>query len=284
MPVEAFFLPLSWGQRFCIFHPAQSPSPRGLVLYIHPFAEEMNQSRRMAALQSRALARAGYGVLQMDLLGCGDSSGDFADARWQAWVNDVVQACAWLRWRGSIDGATRDSAPLWLWGLRAGNLLCIQAATRITEPCHFLFWQPPASGRLLLQQFLRLRLAADMLSGRASNVLQSLRDALNVGDAVEVAGYTLAAELARGLESATLMPPVVDCGETRLLRWLEVSALEQPRLHPLPAETLTAWQQAGYQLQRQVVSGAAFWQSGDVKLVPALLDATSDLFAPGSGA
>ena len=67
------------------------------MVYIHPFAEEMNKARRMAALQSRALAAAGFDVLQIDLLGCGDSSGDFGDATWNDWVNDVVHGCRWLR-------------------------------------------------------------------------------------------------------------------------------------------------------------------------------------------
>jgi hypothetical protein len=47
--LEVFFLPVEPGQRFAIFHPAATPKPRGAVLYAHPFAEEMNKSRRMAA-------------------------------------------------------------------------------------------------------------------------------------------------------------------------------------------------------------------------------------------
>ncbi len=70
---------------------------RGAVVYVHPFAEEMNKSRRMAALQSRALAAAGFAVLQIDLLGCGDSSGDFGDASWDEWIDDVLLAVRWLR-------------------------------------------------------------------------------------------------------------------------------------------------------------------------------------------
>jgi len=42
----------------------------------------MNKSRRMVALQARALAGRGFAVLQMDALGCGDSAGDMQDATW----------------------------------------------------------------------------------------------------------------------------------------------------------------------------------------------------------
>ncbi len=136
------------GQRFCLFHPAQASQVLGAVLYIHPFAEEMNKSRRMAAMQSRALAKAGFAVLQIDLLGCGDSSGDFGDASWQSWLDDVQRGAKWL--------AERVQAPLWLWGLRAGCLLAVDAARNISPTPNFIFWAPTPSGKLLLQQFLRL--------------------------------------------------------------------------------------------------------------------------------
>ncbi len=48
---------------------AKEASGKPLVVHVHAFAEEMNKSRRMAAMQSRALAAAGFAVLQIDLLG-----------------------------------------------------------------------------------------------------------------------------------------------------------------------------------------------------------------------
>ena len=154
MATEAFFLPVGDGQRFCLFHPAQletGAALRGQVLYVHPFAEEMNKSRRMAALQSRALARAGFDVLQIDLLGCGDISGDFGDATWADWVNDVVTGYHWLRARCVARGEPALRQPLWLWGQRAGCLVATQAARALPEPCNFLFWAPPPSGKPLLR-------------------------------------------------------------------------------------------------------------------------------------
>jgi exosortase A-associated hydrolase 2 len=94
-PFEPFFVAAARGERFCIFHPAAA-ALRGAIVYLHPFAEEMNKSRRMAALQSRLFAARGFAVLQIDLFGCGDSSGDFGEARWDIWKQDVD----W-RWIGS---------------------------------------------------------------------------------------------------------------------------------------------------------------------------------------
>jgi hypothetical protein len=77
---EAFFLPLTRGARACLLRtPGREPANAGAILYVHPFAEEMNKSRRMAALQARPV-RSRLTVLQIDLYGCGDSDGNFADA------------------------------------------------------------------------------------------------------------------------------------------------------------------------------------------------------------
>ena len=97
LATEAFFQPAPGGQRLFLHHrPAALPA-RGALVYVHPFAEEMNKSRRMAAMQCRALAGAGYAVLQIDLHGCGDSSGDFEDSTWESWLVDVALAAEWLR-------------------------------------------------------------------------------------------------------------------------------------------------------------------------------------------
>ena len=265
------------GQRFCLFHRAQSFSrgdePQGRVLYIHPFAEEMNKSRRMAALQARALAEVGFDVLQIDLLGCGDSSGDFGDATWQHWVSDVLQGCAWLRDQSRSRGARSGDAPLWLWGLRAGCLLATDAAARLDEPCNFLFWQAPASGKLLLQQFLRLKVAGDALGGQASGVMEKMREQLDAGVPIEIAGYLLGAGLAIGLEQSRLGPPACQSHAPRL-RWFELSTREEVRPGPATERTLNAWRQAGFDSEWRMARGPAFWQTLEVEEAPALITAT----------
>jgi len=59
----------------------------------------MNHTRRAAALLARALAGSGWGVLQVDLFGCGDSDGEFRDASWKTWVDDLITAFDWLQER-----------------------------------------------------------------------------------------------------------------------------------------------------------------------------------------
>jgi len=270
-PLEAFFLPATPGQRLCIHHAPRAGAVLGMLLYVHPFAEEMNKSRRMAALQSRALAEAGYAVLLIDLLGCGDSSGDFGDASWSAWVADVVLAFEWLR--------ARYQAPAWLWGLRAGCLLAAAAAPQLASKANLLFWQPATAGKSLLQQFLRLKLAGDLQSGQSTAVMASMREQLATGAAVEIAGYSLPPALAQGLEQARLQP-VAQAGR---VEWLEVSSRAGAGLLPASAPVVAAWQEAGAALRTQVVGGPAFWQTTEIEDAPALIAATlSALQAEGA--
>jgi exosortase A-associated hydrolase 2 len=259
---QVFFLPAPGGeQRLGVFHAAAGPT-RGRVLYLHPFAEEMNKSRRMAALGSRALAAAGFSVLQLDLRGCGDSSADFGETGWQDWLADVALALDWL-------DAEAGDAPLWLWGLRAGCLLAVEAATALRRPCNFLFWQPTPSGRLVLQQFLRLRLAAEMAGGGAKGLMDTLKTDLAAGRTVEVAGYSLRPELSRGLETAQLTPPApVPAGR---VAWWELGADDAASFSPVSAQAQQGWRDAGWQVDAAIVGGPNFWATTEIELAPALV-------------
>ncbi|MBA3033152.1 MAG: hydrolase 2, exosortase A system-associated [Gammaproteobacteria bacterium] len=262
MVPEVFFLPVANGQRLCLYYAPSGGQPKAALLYLHPFAEEMNKSRRMAALQAQMLAAHGYAVLQIDLHGCGDSSGDFGDATWQGWIQDVLDAHAWLR--------KRCQAPLWLWGLRTGCLLATQAAEQINEPANFLFWQPIASGKQFLQQFLRLKVAGELMTGESKGVMAALKQQLASGQTVEVSGYTLSAALAQGLEEAELLPPP----QSGQLIWLELSTRADATLAPASLKRLEQWQGAGYRASSAVLPAPTFWQTTEIEEAPALLEAT----------
>lgn len=273
-----------------LVHHRPAARPRGLVVYVHPFAEEMNKSRRMAALQARALAAEGFAVVQIDLLGCGDSAGDFGDARWTRWVDDVVAAATWLQQHaqpaGGVDtDVDADAPPLWLWGLRAGCLLAAEAGARLAargQACHFLFWQPAPVGKLLLQQFLRLKAAGELLAGQAKAAMEQLRAELAAGRPVEVAGYLLDPALCAGLDAAQLQPPqAMPRGH---LIWLEVSTMSPASLAPAGAAARAAWASAGWQLHAQAVQGPPFWQTAEIEDAPALIEAGAAALCVGAAA
>lgn len=262
---QVFFLPAASGeQRLCLFH-APAGAPRSKILYLHPFAEEMNKSRRMAALACRALAEAGHAVLQIDLRGCGDSSADFGDAGWADWQADVRLGLECL------DKHAPD-APLWLWGLRAG---CLLTASDWARPVNYLFWQPMTSGKLALQQFLRLKLAAEMASGASKGLMEAMKTELAAGRPVDIAGYRLGAALAAGLEGAKLAP----AGTPGRVEWLELSTREDAVLTPVSEQAIKAWGDAGWAVRPRIVQGPGFWATAEIELAPALIAATVEALA-----
>jgi exosortase A-associated hydrolase 2 len=266
MAFEPFFLPAGTGHRFCLFHAAKTGIPvRGAVVYIHPLAEEMNRARRMAALQSRAMASAGYAVLQIDLHGCGDSSGDFGDASWAGWVDDVLLACVWLRQR--VDSA------LWLWGLRAGCLLAAEAARRDEAVGNLLFWQPAFSGKGLLEHLLRMKNVREKLSGEgAGHPKETLpQDAL-----MEIAGYALSPRLTDALRNAELVLPE----RSMRVECLEVSGAKDPGLSPVSSAWLEKWRERGQTVRGLAVHGPSFWQTTETTEAPELLAATLAALQP----
>ena len=275
---EPFFLDLApgpLGRRYALYHAPAAGLATGMVVHVHPFAEEMNKARRMTALQSRALAQAGFAVLQIDLLGCGDSAGDFGDATWAQWVVDVVHACEWLqtRQRDELPGG-RATPPLWLWGVRAGCLIAAEAAARLRSSCNFLFWQPSVSGAPLLSQFLRMRVAGDLIGGAAKGVMAQLRHELSGGHGVEVAGYLLSPAMSSGLERAALRPPAGAATSSVRVEWFEVSPLEGATLSPAATQAATHWREAGFSIRTHLVRGPAFWQTTEIEDAPELLTAT----------
>lgn len=261
--IEAFFLPCQGALRFCLLHSPDRKS-RGAIVYVHPFAEEMNKSRRLVALQARALAAAGWLVLQVDLFGCGDSEGQFEDATWSRWVEDVVYASTWLRERCGI-------APM-LWGLRLGCLLAGEAARRMQPSPDLLFWQPVHSGKQFLQQFLRLKLANQLFLGDDRERLRTedLRAQIARREIVEIGGYVLSPDLALGMDASRLLPAT---SPTRVA-WLEVQAtLELP---PAAKNRVQEWRSGGAAVDIRVIAGPPFWQTQEIAECPELIAATVD--------
>lgn len=262
-PAEAFFLDTAHGARFCLFHAPQGRC-RGALVYLHPFAEEMNKSRRMAALQARLFAAHGYGVLQLDLQGCGDSEGGFADARWAHWRQDTGAASAWL--------LARLGQPVGLWGLRLGALLALDYARQAMQPvAHLLLWQPVTSGAAFLTQFLRLKIAGAMLDGgAAAGSTEALRASLGTGEALEVAGYLLAPQLAGALDALDAAAMAPRCPTS----WLEVVGAAGRPLPPGAGRIVAAWERDGARVAAQAVHCAPFWTTQEVTECPALLEAS----------
>ena len=273
-PAEPFFLKAGTEERFCLYHAPRLPGRcRGVFIYVHPFGEEMNKSRRMAALQARAFTGIGFGVLQIDLFGCGDSCGDFREARWNIWMQDLAIATTWIE--------NHVAAPVCLWGLRLGALLVLDFARSFeTKIAQIILWQPVISGESFLTQFLRLRLANEMFAASANAEKMTgtdmMRASLREGNFLEIAGYELAPDLAAALDSLK----AADLAITKTpVHWFEIVPELGRSMPPSGAKVVGIWQRNEVDLAVHLVPCLPFWATQEISECPALVSATTNVFA-----
>ncbi|MGC2456580.1 MAG: hydrolase 2, exosortase A system-associated [Gallionellaceae bacterium] len=263
--IEPFFLTGGQGALFCIHLYPTDTAPKAGILYLHPFAEEMHKSRRMAALQARRFAAEGYAVLQVDLTGCGDSSGDFGDATWEAWHDDARRAHTWL--------LAKAPGPIILWGLRTGASLAVELAGSLSDIERLLLCQPVINGEQYLNQFLRIKLASEMLSGgQAQSGTKELLSRLDAGEGIEVGGYLLGAAMARSLARMKLADTPPPCP----VEWIEIGAEDSDIPAPASLRIVDAWRTAGVKVHARTVTGEPFWITQEITECPNLIEATTE--------
>jgi exosortase A-associated hydrolase 2 len=284
--LQPFFLEATRGRLFCLLHEPPRSDARALapVLFLPPFAEEMNKSRRMISLHARALAAAGHRVLIPDLYGTGDSEGDFADARWETWIEDLALLRRWLEERDGLSPS--------FWSLRTGALLGVdliaadangmQATAGHRQaaavPPQWLLWQPVVNGQQFLTQFLRLKVAAQMTGTGAPADSKALRAQLSAGSSVEIAGYELPGSLALALDSKTLSAAILS--RAPRAGWFEITTSATPSLTPVAKKVIEECRARGASIEAHAIQGQPFWSTPEITLVPELLQASAR-FAAG---
>ena len=262
---EVFLLQGTCGPLFAAyFPPAAGVPPRGDVLYCPPFAEEMNRCRAMVSLQARALAAAGVGTLVLDPHGTGDSAGDFVDASWTQWREDLACGIRWLRRHGHGCAG--------LWGVRLGAVMAAELAVRDGAIPNLLLWQPVLNGKQFYTQFLRIRIAAEIEQADGIKSTDELRRHSVAGESIEVSGYVVSPRLAAELDAVVMPKAASLAGLT--VHWFEVLASAEavvPRVNTKAMEDLQA---AGGAVKSTNVIGPPFWQVHERELAPDLVTAT----------
>jgi exosortase A-associated hydrolase 2 len=251
-PPISFFLPGPAGNLFAMYYPpAETDIDNGDIIYVHPFAGEMFASRNLIAALAREMASEGFGVLMVDLYGCGDSSGDFGDARWEIWRDDLVAAAGWLRAQG------RDR--LSLWGLRLGALLAMDFAARSGETYErIVLWQPVVTGRNMLTQFFRMNLdeaEPGLPPGQLTDpeARKSLADGLNI----EIAGYELSPDLIREIDKLEIA--ALGKAVSGPIHWMQVSDRVENPFHPETLRVLEDWKQQRVRVTAHKCVAPPFW-------------------------
>ncbi|WP_295584009.1 hydrolase 2, exosortase A system-associated [uncultured Lamprocystis sp.] len=252
--LRARFLEGPRGRLFCVgMQPPEQPGPQHWMLVVPPLLEELNQSRRTLHLLGRALAARGIGCLLPDLYGTGDSEGAIGDASWDTWIADLNGVHAWLLRQGAMR--------VDLLALRGGALLTRDwlAAMPIRVP-HLILWQPSISGAHLVQQLLRLRLAAGLLHGSRTTAA-ALRERMALDGWIEIAGYRLSATLIAACEGTSLEPP--DAARVGTVDWFQLVATDQA-IPPAVHRCADSWSAAGLQIGLHPIVGDTFWATPEI--------------------
>ena len=256
------------GKVFTLYFPAQEPT-RGALLYLPPFAEEMNRCRTLASAQARALSQRGYAVLLLDYFGTGESTGELKYASWDIWHADLNAASTWLEQKTGL--------PVILWGFRLGALLAAEAASHAPERHkRLLLWQPVVDGKMFLTQFLRLRVAALMDQGLPAETTDQMRAQFATGKSVAVSGYELPAVLSNAIDHVRLADIKLDQVH---IDWLENVSEPGKPLTPGSQKAIDALQSQGAQVDIHPFTAPPIWQLNERDDAPDLIKSTNTLFS-----
>ncbi|WP_187275943.1 serine aminopeptidase domain-containing protein [Parahaliea aestuarii] len=241
---------------------------RGQVLYLPPFAEEMNRCRALASAQARQFAMAGYGCTLMDYCGTGDSEGQFEDVTLEDWLGNIDEVVEDIHQR-------HGQAPV-LWGIRSGCLLAGLYASSASHPIPgLLLLQPVASGKRFVRQLVRQRIAAGVERGSGQISSDEIHRLWEDGQSLEIGGYSPSGALMLALEQLELT--AFKLPDLPLL-WLEHVNEGQVEPGLATAQALAALRAAGVRPELHCFSGPAIWQLNERAATPELLQLLKELY------
>lgn len=272
MPTRAAFIDSSGEAVFVLLRMPTQPVPRGCVLFVPSFAEEMNKCRRMVTLASLQFVEAGFATACFDFRGTGDSGGELASAGFDAWMNDID---AVARYCGSL------GAPVTVMtGIRLGATLAALAALRCPMDLdRLILWQPVLDGRRFADQFLRLRAAVSMMGDGGRVSITQLRKSIEGGEVIEIAGYPTAAGLLRDLDGTVLIDLLKQL--VAPVHWFEVTRSDETPTGTPAVRAVEMLREMGKTVEYQAGQGESFWTTTEITTVPWLIDASLRVVAQG---
>lgn len=259
------FLDSSLGKIFVIQYKPDG-EPLGSVIFVPPFAEEMNKCRPMMTRQARRLAELGFSSIVFDLYGTGDSDGDFGEAAWGDWVADLYSVAKLTEFA--------SNRPVWLIGIRLGAHIALELLRDGSVPIDgAIFWNAVTKGKIFMNQFLRLKLASELtVETEQRQTVNELRDELANNKTIEIAGYDVGNEIVTTIDKLDLH--LLPKSDTKI--WM-LEATENPSLALSPA-ILRVKQHAmenGVDIELLAVEGPPFWATQEIAIAPKLIEQTN---------
>jgi exosortase A-associated hydrolase 2 len=256
------------GERFFTLQFSCEASPKAHIVFVPPFAEEMNRCRSLVSTQARSFAAAGYACTIIDFFGTGDSQGQLSDSSLEIWQDNI---------RLTIETLQREvSAPVTLWGLRLGGLIALHYAAQVSgEIQDIILWQPVNAANVYVTQMLRQRVASLMVRDLPAETTKEIRQRLEEGEQVEIAGYMIGGSLVREIEGIDIGAMSDLCAGK--IFWLEHVTEAGKEIGVASRRTVERLSQQGGSVEVSTFSDPPIWLIHERDFAPELLTATSGL-------
>ncbi|KPK56668.1 MAG: hypothetical protein AMJ84_00735 [Acidithiobacillales bacterium SM23_46] len=174
-------------------------------IFCNPFLEEKTFTHSVYVALARQLAAEGQFVLRFDYAGDGDSEGDLASIGLDEWVDDVSDAAALGR---DSFGLTRPR----MFGLRLGAAVALRSV-RAVGAVQALLWEPVVRGANYFQDCLMLNVTTQLaVYKRVMDDRRALRERLDRGETVNIAGHEIGKLMAESIEAFVLADTIGTVG------------------------------------------------------------------------
>jgi len=119
-----------------ILHVPDKSMHNAWVIMVHGIGDTKSENHRMFVKIARRLAKKGIGSLRIDLLGYGDSEGEFEDMTISGQIDQTIACVNWLRENDS------HNCTIGLLGYSLGGCVCACAASRAENIKSLVLWSP----------------------------------------------------------------------------------------------------------------------------------------------
>ncbi len=264
------FLSTNNGTIFFLETASESSWNKNLVILIPPFAEEMNKSRKIFSSFQHHLSSNKYRTVLFDLFGTGDSQGEFSDATWLLWQQNLIDIIKYVF-------EQYPEVRINFVALRTGALLLNnslhQLPKYLSSAIHQIhYWNPVFNATQFVNQFLRLKLTGDIMRENGEKLTtKTLRQQLLKQGTMEVAGYQLSAELVEEFEQADASLPKLD--NLHIIHFYEISS--SAKITSALSNYISKLQEHHYQIETHSLTGPKFWVSQEICISQPLIDLTT---------
>lgn len=270
-------LPSSQNSQIFLAHYAPCEQSEGVgsqqtVIFVPPFAEEMNRSKRMYVLCARLLADAGIHSICFDFAGTGDSSGKWGDYSFQDWQQNLIDVYRW---------AKNITPTISLITLRDSALISLDLIKRNEihiDKC--VMWDPIDNGEVLIRQLVRMKIASAMADDLKKITTQEVTETIEKEGYLEVGGYHVSSNLIDAVRSQMIADSVEGVLDSTELHWMTTgkSISNAKQQLPISLTKLNLNEKLLAKLTLHSVNDVRFWMQQEVTISPLLLRETKKVF------